>query len=154
MSYLCTQNRNTMRYEFQASRISGNWNAVFPDKLIIEDDKVTYYKGKLIGYDQSVIMRERIGSVSISQHLLFGDVVIESKGSQTIHAEGFTRSDAKQILRLLSEWFLTDKNRWVFPTRQKTSGGHFFAQIHPNFARFCSVWVAKCRKMQKNDIFL
>jgi len=47
-------------------------------------------------------MRERIGSVSISQHLLFGDVVIESKGSQTIHAEGFTRSDAKQILRLLS----------------------------------------------------
>jgi hypothetical protein len=91
-----------MTYKFIASRISGNGNAIFPDKLIIEDDKVTYYKGKLIGYDQSVIMRERIGSVSISQHLLFGDIVIESKGSQTIHAEGFTRSDAKRILQLLS----------------------------------------------------
>ncbi len=91
-----------MRYEFQASRISGNGNAVFPDKLIIDDDKVTYYKSKLIGYDESVILRERIGSVSISQHVLFGDVIIESKGSQIIHAEGFTRSDAKQILRLLT----------------------------------------------------
>ena len=50
-----------MQYTFQASRISGNGNAVFPDKLIIE-----------------------------------------SKGSQIIHAEGFSRSDAKQILQLLS----------------------------------------------------
>ena len=91
-----------MRYVFQASRISGDGNALFPDKLIIDDEKVTYYKGKLIGYDQSVIMREGIGSVSIRQHVLFGDVVIESKGSQIIHAEGFTRSDAKKILRLLS----------------------------------------------------
>ena len=91
-----------MRYTFQASRISGNGNAVFPDKLIIEDDKVIYYKGKLIGYEESVITRERIGSVSINQHLFFGDVVIESKGSQIIHAEGFTRSEAKQILRLLT----------------------------------------------------
>ena len=91
-----------MTYTFAASRISGNGNAIFPDKIIIDDDKVTYYKGKIIGYDQSVIMRERIGSVNISMHLLFGDIVIESKGSQTIHAEGFTRSDAKQILQLLS----------------------------------------------------
>ena len=91
-----------MTYTFVASRISGNGNAVFPDKLIIDDDKVTYYKGKIIGYDQSVIMRERIGSVSLSQHLLFGDIIIESKGCQNIHAEGFTRSDAKQILKLLS----------------------------------------------------
>ena len=97
-----TKEKDTMTYTFQASRISGNGNAVFPDKLIIDDDKVTYYKGKLIGYDESVIMRERIGSVSLSQHLLFGDIVIESKGSQTIHAEGFTRSDAKKILQLLS----------------------------------------------------
>ena len=51
-----------MTYTFVASRISGNGNAIFPDKLIIDDDKVTYYKGKIIGYDQSVIMRERIGS--------------------------------------------------------------------------------------------
>lgn len=91
-----------MTYTFVASRISGNGNALFPNKLIIDDDKVTYYKGKLIGYDQSVIMRERIGSVSLSQHLLFGDIIIESKGSQTIHAAGFTRSNAKQILQLLS----------------------------------------------------
>ena len=95
-----------MTHTFVASRISGNGNAIFPDKLTIDDDKVTYYKGKIIGkiigYDQSVIMRERIGSVNISMHLLFGDIVIESKGSQTIHAEGFTRSDAKRILELLS----------------------------------------------------
>ncbi len=101
-TFAATKPNGFMKYVFQASRISGNGNAVFPDKLIIDDDKVTYYKGKLIGYDESVILRERIGSVSLSQHLLFGDIVIESKGSQTIHAEGFSRSDAKQILRLLS----------------------------------------------------
>ena len=53
-----------MTHTFVASRISGKGNAIFPDKLTIDDDKVTYYKGKIIGYDQSVIMRERIGSVT------------------------------------------------------------------------------------------
>ena len=71
-----------MTYTFVASRISGNGNALFPDKLTIDDDKVTYYKGKIIGYDQSVIMRERIGSVSLSQHLLFGDIVMRAKAAR------------------------------------------------------------------------
>jgi len=35
-----------MTQTFVASRISGNGNAIFPDKLTIDDDKVTYYKGK------------------------------------------------------------------------------------------------------------
>ena len=63
-----------MTYTFVASRISGNGNAVFPDKLIIDDDKVTYYKGKLIGYDQSVIMRERIGSLCLSVNICFSAI--------------------------------------------------------------------------------
>ena len=74
-----------MRYEFQASRISGNGNAVFPDKLIIDDDKVTYYKGKLIGYDESVILRERIGSVSISTSGNAGAIASNAKGESRIY---------------------------------------------------------------------
>ena len=33
-----------MAYEFTASRVSGDGNAVFPDKLIITDEFVIYRK--------------------------------------------------------------------------------------------------------------
>lgn len=91
-----------MKYTFTASHVSCKENALFPDKIIIDDEKVTYYKGKLIGYNESVISLDRVGSVSVDQGLLFADITIESKGSQAITARGFTRSDAKQIIKLLS----------------------------------------------------
>ena len=93
-----------MRYEFSASRITGG-NVVFPDQLIIDDksEQVTYRKGKLIGYEETTIRFSAIGSVSRSAGLLFCDVTIETNGGVTILANGFTRSDAQQILRLLTD---------------------------------------------------
>lgn len=34
---------------FIASRISADHNVLFPDRIDIEDDRVVYYKGALIG---------------------------------------------------------------------------------------------------------
>lgn len=91
-----------MAYHFTASRITGNGNTVFPDEIIIDDDVVTYRKGQLIGYKETIINLAAIGCVSVEARLLFADVVIETKGGMTIRARGFTRSDASAISKLLN----------------------------------------------------
>ena len=92
-----------MKYHFSASRITGG-NTVFPDQIIIDDEKetVTYRKSKLIGYEEQTIRFDAIGSVSRSAGLLFCDVLIETSGGLKIVTNGFSRSDAEHIVRLLS----------------------------------------------------
>lgn len=92
-----------MAYEFTASRVSGDGNAVFPDKLIITDEYVIYRKSRVIGYKETKIRLSAVGSVSVRQHLLFADIIIESKGGNVIEARGFSRSDARKIANLLEE---------------------------------------------------
>ena len=93
-----------MKHTFSSSRVTGG-NAIFPDQLIIDDEaqKVTYRKKKLIGYDETTIRFSALGSVSRSAGLLFCDVTIETNGGVTILANGFTRSDANDIIRLLNK---------------------------------------------------
>ena len=91
-----------MYYSFKASRITGHGNALFPDKIEIDDNMVVYYKGAIIGYKSTMISRDSIASVSISSGLLFADVTIESRGGNRVVLYGFTRSDAKDIVNLLS----------------------------------------------------
>ena len=92
-----------MKYHFSASRITGG-NTVFPDQLVIDDsaEEVTFRKKKLIGYDETTIRFSAIGSVSRSAGLLFCDVTIETNGGVTILANGFSRSDANEIVNLLN----------------------------------------------------
>ncbi len=92
-----------MAYEFTASRVSGDGNAVFPDKLIITYEYVIYRKSRVIGYKETKIRLSAVGSVSVRQHLLFADIIIESKGGNMIEARGFSRSDARKIANLLEE---------------------------------------------------
>jgi hypothetical protein len=92
-----------MAYEFTASRVSGDGNAVFPDKLIITDEYVIYRKARVIGYKETKIRLSAVGSVSVQQHLLFADIIIESKGGNVIEARGFSRSGALEIADLLEE---------------------------------------------------
>ena len=92
-----------MAYEFTASRVSGDGNAVYPDKLIITDEYVIYRKARVIGYKETKIRLSAVGSVSVQQHLLFADIIIESKGGNVIEARGFSRSDAREIADLLEE---------------------------------------------------
>ena len=92
-----------MAYEFTASRVSGDGNAVFPDKLIITDEYVIYRKSRVIGYKETKIRLSAVSSVSVRQHLLFADIIIESKGGNMIEARGFSRSAARKIANLLEE---------------------------------------------------
>ncbi|MDO5342957.1 MAG: hypothetical protein Q4F69_10980 [Bacteroidia bacterium] len=87
---------------FVASRLSGNDNSIFPDRLEIDAVNVTYYKGTIIGYRSTVISRNNIASVHIGSGLLFADVVIESTGGLEVRAQGFRKRDAKAIIAMLS----------------------------------------------------
>lgn len=89
---------------FVASRLSGNDNSIFPDRIEIDDitGNITYYKGTVVGYRKSSIARSSMGGVRIYSGLIFADVVIESTGGMQIRACGFTKKDARAIFSLLS----------------------------------------------------
>lgn len=89
---------------FVASRLSGDDNSIFPDRLEIDDNNgnITYYKGTIVGYRQSFIARNNVASVCICSGLFFADIIIESAGSMQIRARGFSKGDARQIMNLLT----------------------------------------------------
>lgn len=89
---------------YEASRISGNDNAVFPDRIEIDDDNgnITFYKGTIVGYRQTFIARDNVASVRIASGLVFADVIIESTGGKEIRASGFKKRDAREIMEILS----------------------------------------------------
>ena len=91
-------------YEFTASRISGDGNAVFPDEIIIDDDEevIIHRKPKVIGSKETKIRFGAIGSVSVNKHLLFADIIIETNGGLRVVAKGFTRDDADEIMEILN----------------------------------------------------
>ena len=92
-----------MRYEFTASRVSGDGNAVFPDEITIDDEEevLIYRKPRVIGCKESRVRFGAIGSISIQKKLLFADIYIETRGGREIVAKGFTRSDAEEITSLV-----------------------------------------------------
>lgn len=93
-----------MTYEFEACRVSGGGNTVFPDELIIddEDEVVIHRKPRLIGCKETKVRFGAIASIQIDKHILFADIIIETRGGRVIIARGFTRDDADEIKGLLS----------------------------------------------------
>ena len=84
-----------------ANRISANHNILFPDRIDVDDDRVVYYKGALIGYQTTVIQRTSISSVRLLSNILFADIIIESSGGRRIEINGLTKRDAREVYLLL-----------------------------------------------------
>lgn len=88
---------------YTANRISANHNILFPDRLDIEEDRVIYYKGALVGHQSTVIPCSRISSVRINSNILFADVIIESSGGRRIEINGLSKRDAREIYEILQD---------------------------------------------------
>jgi hypothetical protein len=75
------------------------------DSIKIDAMNVTYNTGgrSFFSHRSTVIARIYVASISIEARTFFADVIIESTGGQKIVAKGFRKSDAKEIMRLLSE---------------------------------------------------
>ena len=91
-------------YTYTASRVSGDGNAVFPDEIIIDDEEevVIHRKPKLIGSKETKKRFGAIDSIEVDKGVLFADIIIETNGGQITVANGFSRSDAKKIQKLLT----------------------------------------------------
>jgi uncharacterized membrane protein len=87
---------------FTAHRVSSRSNVLFPNRITVEVGCVTYYKGAIVGYQLLAIKRYNIASIYIAEKILFADIVISSIGGQQIVAQGFTKADAREIVRLLT----------------------------------------------------
>lgn len=63
---------------------------------------VIHRKPKLIGCKETQIRFGAIASIQVDKHILFADIIIETRGGREIVARGFVRDDADYIKDLLS----------------------------------------------------
>jgi len=93
-----THLKESFSYSFSSKIILGG-SILTPDKLIIDQDGVTYLKRNkyLIGVDRSFLSFSDISYVKIDRRLINSNIIISSKGSKGIRAENFSISDAKKI---------------------------------------------------------
>jgi len=87
---------------YTAIRISCDSNVLYPDIIAVDATNVTYYKGRPIGYETTIIPRRSICGVYLDSGLFFADIVIVSSGRASITAHGFKKSTAKQIVNILT----------------------------------------------------
>jgi len=87
---------------FSSSLLVGG-NILTPDKLILDNNGVVYEKRNkyLIGIDRSFLSYKNISYVKIDRRLLSSDIIISSKGVDSIIAKDFFNSDAKKIEEII-----------------------------------------------------
>lgn len=88
-------------YTFTAHRISQDDNVLFPDIVEIGDDRVLLTKCYVFGHRTNTIFFKNISSVSLREGIFFADIRIETTGGATYWSEGFRKSDARKIEKLL-----------------------------------------------------
>ncbi len=87
--------------EFQSSRVAGSfW---FPTKLILTEYDITLEKKYWTGKEIITISYQNIGTVQLKTGIMFGDLIIESTGGQSIEAKGFKNSDLIIIKEIIDE---------------------------------------------------
>ncbi len=93
-----SRSKASFSYSFSSKIILGG-SILTPDKLVIDQDGVTYLKRNkyLIGVDRSFLAFSDISYVKIDRRLINSTIIISSKGLKGIRAENFSISDAKKI---------------------------------------------------------
>lgn len=74
-----TQSPAPPRRTYQSSRLTMG-NFFFPDRLVLEADRVVFRKTHFIGGEEESIRYEQIASVSVQSGVLFADLLFETTG--------------------------------------------------------------------------
>jgi len=87
------------------SAITRGGGILTPDIIIIDNDSVTYKKRNkyLINVDSITVLISKISSVELDTSLWGTDIIIKTFGAGEIIGTKFTKSDAKQIRKLIHE---------------------------------------------------
>jgi hypothetical protein len=93
-----TYNKSKKNLVFSSSLLVGG-NILTPDKLILDENGVVYERRNkyLIGVDRSFLSYNNISYVKIDRRLISSNIIISSKGADSIIAKDFFISDAKKI---------------------------------------------------------
>jgi len=92
-----------MRREFKSS-ITRLGPILTPERIIIDDVSVTYRRRNqhLIGVDEITIPLSRVSAVEVDKHIWGATIKIIAFGAQSIIADKFTWSDAKEVQRIIN----------------------------------------------------
>ena len=92
-----------MRREFKSS-ITRLGPILTPERIIIDDVSVTYRRRNqhLIGVDEITIPLSRVSAVEVDKHIWGATITIIAFGAQSIIADKFTWSDAKEVQRIIN----------------------------------------------------
>ena len=83
---------------YKSSRWSRG-NFFFPDRLVLEADRVLFKKSHLIGGEEESIRYEQIASVSVQSGVLLADLLFESTGgTEPVYMNGLWRSTATRAV--------------------------------------------------------
>lgn len=89
-------------YIFTAHRISQDDNILFPDIVEIDSDRVLLTKCYVFGHRTNTIFFRNISSISLREGIFFADIRIETTGGATYWSEGYRKSDARKVEKLLT----------------------------------------------------
>lgn len=82
------------RRTYKSSRLTMG-NFFFPDRLVLEADRVIFRKSHLIGGEEESIRYEQIASVSVQSGVFFADLLFETTGgSAPIFLNGLWKGTA------------------------------------------------------------
>ena len=93
-----------MKHRFQASRLTRG-NLVFPTILEVSDRHVTRIKASFTGRVEESISLRQVSSVTVSQGVLFADVVVHSAGgTDPLRSHGHSNADASRFKAVIEEF--------------------------------------------------
>ena len=98
------ENEENGRYTFK-SAITRGGGILTPDVIIIDNDSISYKRRNqyLINVDSITVQISKISSVELDTSLLGTDIIIKTFGAGEIIGKKFTKSDAKEIRKLIKE---------------------------------------------------
>ena len=86
---------------FIASRLTDG-NRIFPSKIVIDKQSVTFKVPGLFSGNEKTIPFNRISSVDIDCPLVgFSTIIIETTGEGNVRAHGFTKTEVKRMKELI-----------------------------------------------------
>lgn len=89
--------------EYTASRLTEG-NKLFPAKIILEDNGVTFKVPSFFSGEETTIPYSRISSVNVNSPFVgFSDIIIETTGEGKIQVHGFTKDEVTEMKQLILE---------------------------------------------------
>ena len=88
---------------FEASRLTEG-NKFFPNKIILNDNGVTFRVPSAFSGEETTIPYSRISSVNVVTPFVgYSDIIIETTGEGKVSVHGFTKEEVTEMKQLILE---------------------------------------------------